>query len=332
MLILRLLIAAALILAVAGPVWNAGGIGAGGGRSALLVLLDNGFPAAHDWRDRLRVATDAVEGAARDGRPVAVIGLADAPSAFEAKTPAAALERLRALAPRPILPARDAHLATIETFLDKNRGAALVWISDGVAGANDTRFAKGLADLAGDKGAALTVLRADRPPALALTATENAGKLVTHALRAAPNGRGTGLIRALDQKGLPLAERDFAFAADATEADATFELPVELRNSISRLEIAGERSAGAVVLQDERGKRRRVGLVFGGTLDQAQPLLAPTYYLSRRSSPSRTFRSRGAPRGSPSRSTSSSTIRSRSSFWPMSARWTRRPPPGSRAS
>ena len=44
LLILRLLIAAALILAVAGPVWNAGGVGAGGGRSALLVLLDNGFP------------------------------------------------------------------------------------------------------------------------------------------------------------------------------------------------------------------------------------------------------------------------------------------------
>ena len=281
LLILRLLIAAALILAVAGPVWNPGGVGAGGGRSALLVLLDNGFPAAHDWRDRLRVATDAVEGAARDGRPVAVIGLADAPAAFEAKTPAAALERLRALAPRPILPARDAHLAAIGTFLEKNRGAGLVWISDGVAGAGDDRFAKGLADLVGGSGAALTILRADRPPALALTATENAGKLVTPSLRAAPHGRASGVIRALDQKGLPLAERDFAFAADATEADATFEMPVELRNSISRLEIAGERSAGAVVLQDERGKRRRVGLVFGGTLDQAQPLLAPTYYLSR---------------------------------------------------
>ena len=281
LLLLRLLIAAALILAVAGPVWNAGGVGAGGGRSALLVLLDNGFPAAHDWRDRLRVATDAVEGAARDGRPVAVIGLADAPAAFEAKTPAAALERLRALAPRPILPVRDAHLATIETFLGKHRGAGLVWISDGVAGATDARFAKGLADLVGGSGAALTILRADRPPALALTATETAGTLVAHALRASPNGRDTGVIRALDQKGLPLAERDFAFAADATEAPATFEMPVELRNSISRLEIAGERSAGAVVLQDERGKRRRVGLVFGGTLDQAQPLLAPTYYLAR---------------------------------------------------
>ncbi|KNY21023.1 DUF4159 domain-containing protein [Methylobacterium sp. ARG-1] len=281
LLFLRLLIAAALILAVAGPVWNPGGVGAGGGRSALLVLLDNGFTAAHDWRDRLRVATDAIEGAARDGRPVAVIGLAEPAAAFEAKTPASALERLRALAPRPILPSRDAHLASIGAFLEKNRGAGLVWISDGVAGASDERFAKGLADLVGGSGAALTVLRADRPPALALTATETGGTLTARAQRAAPNGRDTGVIRALDQKGLPLAERDFAFAGDATEATAAFEMPVELRNSISRLEIAGERSAGAVVLQDERGKRRRVGIVFGGTLDQAQPLLAPTYYLAR---------------------------------------------------
>ena len=124
LLLLRLLIAAALILAVAGPVWNPGGVGAGGGRSALLVLLDNGFAAAHDWRDRLRVATDAVEGAARDGRPVAVIGLAEPPAAFEARTPAAALERLRALAPRPILPTRDAHLASIGAFLRRTGAPA----------------------------------------------------------------------------------------------------------------------------------------------------------------------------------------------------------------
>ena len=284
LLLLRLALAAALILAVAGPVWNPGGVGAGGGRSALLVLLDDGFPAAHDWRERLRVATDAVEGAARDGRPVAVVGLADAPAAFEARTPAAALERLRALAPRPILAVRDAHLPSIAAFLEKNPGAGLVWISDGVAGPDEGRFAKGLADLAGG-GAALTLLRADKPPALALTAAEAGGKLVARALRASPNGRESGLIRALDQKGLPLAERDFAFKPDATAVEVAFEMPVELRNSISRLEIAGERSAGAAVLTDERGKRRRVGLVFGGTLDQAQPLLAPTYYLSRALAP-----------------------------------------------
>lgn len=285
LLILRMLVAAALILAVSGPVWSPGGIGAGGGKKALLVLIDNGFAAAHDWRDRLRVATDTVEGAARDGRAVAVVGLAEPPMGIEAKTPAASLERLRAIAPRPYLAARDTHLQGIGAFLDKNPGAGIVWISDGVSGSEDAaataRFVKGLSDLAGGAGAALTVLKANQPAALALTMSEAGGRLVAHALRAAPNGRDAGVIRALDQKGLPLAERDFAFAADATSAEAAFEMPTELRNGISRVEISGERSAGSVSLMDERGKRRRVGLVFGGTLDQSQPLLAPLYYLSR---------------------------------------------------
>ncbi len=284
LLLLRLLIAAALILAVAGPVWSPGGAGIGGGKTPLLVLLDNDLGAAHDWRDRLRVATDTVEGAARDGRSVAVVGLADPAAPIEAQTPAAALERLRAIAPRPFLAPRDVHLQTIGTFLDKSRGAGIAWISDGVAGETNGppgRFVKGLGDLAGNVGAALTVLKADRPPALALTVSEAGGKLVAHVLRAAPNGRDAGVIRALDQKGLPLAERDFAFGPDATATEAAFDMPTELRNGISRIEIANERSAGAVNLMDERGKRRRVGLVFGGTLDQSQPLLAPLYYLSR---------------------------------------------------
>ena len=281
LLILRLLAAAALILAVAGPVWNPQGLGAGGGRNALLVLVDNGASAAHDWRPRMRVATDTVAAASRDGRPVALVGLAEPSAAIEARTPAAALERLRALAPRPHLAQRAAHLPAIGAFLEKNQGAGLVWISDGVAGVETDAFTGPLADLAARYEAAPTLLRADTPPALALTGSEGAGKLTARVLRAAPNGRERGTVRALDQRGLPLAEHDFTFAADALEADAPLDLPVELRNGISRLEVAGERAAGAVVLMDERGRRRRVGLVFGGTSDQAQPLLAPTYYLAK---------------------------------------------------
>lgn len=285
LLILRMIAAACLILAVSGPVWNPSATGATSGRTPLLLMVDNGFGAAHDWRERMRVATAEVEAASREGRPVAVVGLADAPAPFEATTPAAALDRLRAVAPRSHQTDRDAQLPAIAAFLGRNPGAALVWISDGIAGAGQDAFGKGLADAIGTSGAALTILRADRPPALGLTAIEGGGRLTARALRAAPNGRDAGLVRALDQKGLPLAEHEFRFADGATEAEVVLELPNELRNGISRLEIAAERSAGAVTLMDERGKRRRVGLVFGGTSDQAQPLLAPTYYLSRALTP-----------------------------------------------
>ena len=287
LLILRILAAACLILAVAGPVWNPGGIGAAAGREPLLLILDNGFVAAQDWRDRLRAATDEIEAAARDGRPVALVASAEAPAPFEARPPAAALERLRAIKPRPHLGDRDAHLASIGTFLERMPAASIVWISDGVRGVGETDFAKSLGDLASRHGSAVTVLKAERSPALALEGSpvQPGEKLSAQVLRAEANGRDAGLVRALDQKGLPLAESRFTLQPEAREASVSFDLPVELRNAIARLEIEGEHSAGAVVLMDERGKRRRVGLVFGGTLDQAQPLLAPTYYLAKALSP-----------------------------------------------
>ena len=293
LLLLRILAAACLILAVSGPVWNPAGIGAASGRTPLLVMLDNGIGAANDWRDRLRAATDEIEGAARDGRPVALLPLADPPAAqaglqgaaIEAKAPAAALERLRAVQPRPHRLDRAAHLAQLGAFFDRTPDAAIVWISDGIEGASGEDFAKPFAELLARHGTALTVLKAEQPPALALAGAEAGGKLTAHVLRAAPNGRDAGTVRALDQKGLPLAEVPFAFEPNATQAEIGLDLPVEIRNTIARLEMAGEHSAGAVVLMDERGKRRRVGLVFGGTADQSQPLLAPTYYLARALTP-----------------------------------------------
>ncbi|MFN5451994.1 MAG: LytTR family transcriptional regulator, partial [Bradyrhizobium sp.] len=95
----------------------------------------------------------------------------------------------------------------------------------------------------------------------------------------------------------PLGEAQFSFAAGAHDAEASFDLPVELRNDITRLEIAGERSAGAVQLLDKRWRRRAVGIVSGATSDTAQPLLAPTFYLTRALSPFADLRlgDRGAP-------------------------------------
>ena len=113
-------------------------------------------------------------------------------------------------------------------------------------------------------------------------------------------------MRALDLKGLPLGEARFAFKDDERETDAEFDLPVEIRNDIARLEIAGERSAGAVQLLDKRWRRRTVGVVSGSTADTAQPLLASTYYLSRALNPFADVRLAEA-RRPPKRSRASST-------------------------
>lgn len=277
LLLLRLLAAALLILAVAGPVWNPG---AAGGSGPLLLVVDDGLPSAHDWRQRSAYATEQAEAALRAGRPVAVLATADKPVAISATAPAAALDRVRAIKPQPWLVGRSQHLDAITRFLAATPDAEIVWIADGVAGADDADFASALSNAAGARR--LSVIRSDQPDALALAGLDSsAGQLTAHVVRASPNGRDAGTLRALDLKGLPLADVPFAFKPGTTETQAGFTLPTEVRNAIARVEVSGENAAGAVTLVDERGRRRRVGIVSGQTADLSQPLLAPTYYIER---------------------------------------------------
>jgi hypothetical protein len=120
----------------------------------------------------------------------------------------------------------------------------------------------------------------------ALAAADNAaGALTVKVLRPETGKAESGLVRAIDLKGLPLGEATFAFKAGDREAVASIDLPVEIRNDVARLEIAGERSAGAVQLLDKRWRRRTVGIVSGSDADRSQPLLGATYYLSRALNP-----------------------------------------------
>ena len=133
--------------------------------------------------------------------------------------------------------------------------------------------------------------------AQALVAAENAAAKMTVKVLRTTGGIAAGVVRAIDAKGSPIGEARYAFGMQDRETEAAFDLPVELRNDISRLEISGERSAGAVQLLDKRWRRRAIGVVTGATSDTAQPLLASTFYLTRALSPFADVRlgDRGAP-------------------------------------
>ena len=61
-------------------------------------------------------------------------------------------------------------------------------------------------------------------------------------------------------------------------------MPTELRNRATRIEIEGEASAGAVLLLDERWRRRPVGIAAAANA-AGQPLLSGAYYLERALAP-----------------------------------------------
>ena len=278
LLALRMAVAALAILAVAGPVWNPPREAAAAG-GPMLLAVDNGFGAAGDWPDRIAVAESRIAAATREGRTVAVIGLAETPAEITLSDPRAALEKLRALPLEPHAPDRAAHWPRIESFLRAQPQAELVWVTDGLAIGDEGALLARLKPLAEAGRLAIHASPADQ---IALAAPENqAGALTVKVLRPNPAAAATGQVRALDLKGLSLGEAPFVFEGTALETTARLTLPIEVRNAVSRLEVLGERSAGAVALLDDSAKRRRVGIVSGTTADTAQPLLSPTYYVSR---------------------------------------------------
>jgi hypothetical protein len=281
--LLRLALTALVILAAAGPQWNPP-VATAGGSAPLALLIDDGWTAAATWEARLRTGEDVLSRAEADNRGVAVVAMSDAARGISLQNPAAARVQLRQLQPKPYTVERADALPGLGRFLAATPNAELVWLSDGVDVGGSSDFVRALAGLIGDRR--LTIVAGGIAPAQALTGAENAaGSLTVKVLRADTGGADEGVVRALDLKGLPLGETRYQYKSGARETEAEIALPVEIRNDIARLEIANERSAGAVQLLDKRWRRRSVGVVTGATADTAQPLLASTFYLSRALSP-----------------------------------------------
>jgi Domain of unknown function (DUF4159)/Aerotolerance regulator N-terminal len=284
LLALRLAIAAAIILAMAGPIFNP--LPAGESRGGpLLLVIDDDWPAAPSWDLRMAAATERIEEAAWRGEAVAIVATSDAGHEIIASDAAGALERLRAVKPMPFIPDRLALIGPIARFVAAQPKATLVWIADGVERGHAREFGEKLAGLV---SGAVLVTNTQAVRALAGPQNESGG-LIVRVLRSSTQSPTQGTVRALDLKGLGLGEAQFDFAAPGakspTETRAKFDLPTDLRNEIARLEILDEHSAGAVSLLDERWKRRRVGVVSGETADLSLPLLAPNYYLAKALSP-----------------------------------------------
>jgi uncharacterized protein DUF4159/aerotolerance regulator-like protein len=291
---LRLAAAALVILAAAGPIWNPQ-TGLAGSRAPLVILLDDGWSAASSWDARMKAADDLIANADNDRRGVALVPLSEPTRDITIMPGGTARVALRQLSPKPYSIERVETLPAIERFLKTTGDCEIAWLTDGVDTGRGPEFLEGLGKTIGDR--TLTVYEGGTPAPLALVAAENAAAKMTVKVLRTDGGIAAGIVRALDAKGSPIGEARYSFAPQARETEAAFDLPVELRNDIARLEISGERSAGAVQLLDKRWRRRAIGIVSGSTNETAQPLLASTFYLTRALAPFADVRlgDRGAP-------------------------------------
>ena len=196
-----------------------------------------------------------------------------------------ARERVGGLTPEPYAPDRAALAATLEKDLGGTTDYSVLWLSDGLDYGETQAFAGTLAKLAGATGS-FAVLRPEKDgAALALGQTSGDGGELAARVLSGAEGPRSGVVRALTGRGEPLGEATYTIGDTARTATANFDLPLEIRNQVARIELAGERSAGAVYLLDARSQWHRVGIVSGESREAAQPLLSPLYYVQRALSP-----------------------------------------------
>ena len=281
--LLRLTLAALIIIAAAGPMWNPP-LATTDRAAPLLIMLDDGWPAAASWDARLRTADEMIARAEADNRGVAILPLSETDRDISLGLAGAARVQIKQVKPKPFGVDRSAALPPIERFLAAAPNVEVVWLSDGVDLGKGATFVDGLKRAVGNHP--LSIVEGGLPIPHALAAADNAaGALTVKVLRAQTGAGDIGMVSAIDLKGLPLGEAPFNFKSGDRETDAVIDLPVEIRNDVARLEIVGERSAGAVQLLDKRWRRRTVGIVSGSTADRSQPLIGATYYLARALNP-----------------------------------------------
>ena len=277
--LLRLTLAALVILAAAGPQWQPP-VAAANRAAPLLLLIDDGWAAAASWAERLQTADELIARAEADNRPVAILPLSETARDVSLQVAGAARVQVKQLLPKPHAVDRAEALPVLTRFLAATRDIEVAWLSDGVDIGRGAAFVEGLKTAIGERP--LTIVTGGIAVPHALAAADNAaGALTVKVLRAQAGGPANGMVKAIDLKGLALGEAPFAFNATARETEAAITLPVEIRNEVARLEIVGERSAGAVQLLDKRWRRRTVGIVSGAAADRSQPLLGANYYLTR---------------------------------------------------
>ena len=282
--LLRLTLAALVIIAAAGPLWNPP-VATSSGAASLALLIDDGWSAAASWEARLRTADDIIARAEADNRGVALMPLSEPVRDISLEPPAAARVRLRQLKPKPHTVERDRCDREYRTLPQRQRPmsrwsgcrTASMWAAGPTSSTRSPARSSGVRS-PWSKADFRRRRRWPRP-------TTQPARSPSRCCAQRPESDAGGIIRALDLKGLPLGETRFSFKAGDRETEAEFTLPVEIRNDIARLEIGSERSAGAVQLLDKRWRRRTIGVVSGATAETAQPLLASTYYLSRALNP-----------------------------------------------
>lgn len=276
LLLLRLALAAILIIAVAHPLARQG-TSQTQGSGPLLLIVDDGWAAAKNWPKRQEALQNILDEVQASGRIVTLATTTPNARPINLVSTAAsdALNKLRALQPQALNTDRAALLKRLQD--EAVKANQVIWLTDGLDSGSSKDFAAGLSKQFGNSLIALNIPE-DAPIALARPVLDGGDIKVTAMLGALSNTKA--IIQATTGNGRILSEVPVDFANNKT-AIAKLNLPIELRNEIQSINIAGQNHAGAIQLLDDRWRRKTIAIQSGVALEAAQPLLSPLHYVTR---------------------------------------------------
>ncbi len=282
LLLIRLALVAALIIAMAGPRIDPGQAGdlAKGRKGPVLIAVDDGWASAPRWPQVQEALQALLKAAGNAGRPVILLPTAPKAAALSLEPqPADVLkDRVEAMQPAALAPDRRAAAALLSKLAV--RPGEVVWLSDGLDHGAVAGFAQALKRVAAPDA----VLRVRLPdaadlPLVTMPPVIRGGEVTVAAQRAVtgPTRKVRALLKA--RNGRTLATADVIFRGQAKTAFASIKVPLAVRNQAAMITLSGQVHAGAVWLLDDATRQRSVLVLSGETRGRDQPLLSPAYYV-----------------------------------------------------
>ncbi|WP_019218957.1 DUF4159 domain-containing protein [Bartonella florencae] len=275
LLLLRLTIAALIIIALARPTWNQQPILLSGSQP-LALIIDNGWASAKEWQKRISIAKTLLAQAEEHQKDIYFLATAENDVSQGPLSARVIKQHLEHLQPRP-WPVNRVH--TLKKLLEKTKGKPLdiAYLSDGLQTREDDQTRILLEQL---KPETFLWYTADISTLTGITSIENNnGNMAARVIRSTTQGETPTTLELYDANNHLLGQFTTNFQAGERAILVPFNVPLELRNDIAWIKISNQAHAAATFLVDNHKRVNRVALLSPNTNEMAQPLLSPFYYI-----------------------------------------------------
>ncbi len=283
LMFIRMALATAIIIALAGPMLHANTDHNKNG--PLILIVDNNWQLAPSWQGAEARIRELVDIAEKDERLVALVPLASQAGSgqqqVELLTPNIAKTRLGNLAPlsTPITP----HLP--ESFFNELANISapeFAYISSGIVREDESEAQSALLKSL-EKLGPLTIYQTDQPvgPHIIGSPVHQGSRFQVPIYRPEGSQLANGKLFGKDENGNVQFVKDYVFEAGKNKVDLEIELPVSFTNTIARLEITNGSSAASVYLLDNRWRRPEIGIAEQSKQKTAHALLDERHYLEK---------------------------------------------------